>query len=522
MAMKQLFWSSLAGILFFLPPAWSQRVTVPLDGLWQIEDSVSATEIPATFGHHVPVPGLANLASPAFEDVDRFVSHELAHHPITVPKDLPAAAADAPVGIPLQKRNYFWYRRTFEAPQKKQVAILRINKAQFGTAVWLNGKKIGEHDGCFSAGYFNLTAAMHWDGPNVLLVRIGAHPAVLPLNVPAGTDFEKLRWTPGIYDRVTLLLSDNPVVETVQVAPRIEASSIVVQTVLHNYGSATSFPLKQTVKTWKEGTLAVEAAPEQVQLAAGESKTVVETIRIPDARLWSPEDPFLYTIETSTGGDSATTRFGMREFRFDRTTKRAYLNGKVYFMRGSNIALHRFFEDPECKGLPWDEQWVRKLLVETPKRMHWNSFRFSIGPVPDRWLELADEAGLLIQNEFFIWTGGQGWANWHKDWDAQSLIGQYREWMRDNWNHPSVAIWDACNETLAPILAEKVIPAVRGFDLSNRPWENGSIGSNYNRPAGPDDPEETHPYLFIDEAFRPVDLEKRDGTLMTLQHIQPY
>jgi hypothetical protein len=43
--------------------------------------------------------------------------------------------------------------------------------------------------------------------------------------------------------------------------------------------------------------------------------------------------------------------------------------------------------------LPWDEAWVRKLLVDIPHRMHWNYFRFCIGPVPDRWLEICDEAG---------------------------------------------------------------------------------------------------------------------------------
>ena len=37
--------------------------------------------------------------------------------------------------------------------------------------------------------------------------------------------------------------------------------------------------------------------------------------------------------------------------------------------------------------------------------MNWNAFRFCIGPVPDNWLDIADEAGLLIQNEFFVWTG---------------------------------------------------------------------------------------------------------------------
>ncbi len=174
----------------------------------------------------------------------------------------------------------------------------------------------------------------------------------------------------------------------------------------------------------------------------------------------------------------------MREFRFDSATKRAYLNDQVYFMRGSNITLHRFFEDPNCGNLPWREEWVQKLLVEIPKRMHWNSFRFCIGPVPDRWLEIADETGLLIQNEFFVWRP------YHDLWDTGEVVQQFGEWMRDNWNHPSVVIWDANNETVAPIFAEKIIPSVRSLDLSNRPWENG-----WSLPEGPDDPVEQHPYL---------------------------
>ena len=64
----------------------------------------------------------------------------------------------------------------------------------------------------------------------------------------------------------------------------------------------------------------------------------------------------------------------------------------------------RFFEDPDSGTLSWDEAWLRGLL-ENPKQMHWNAFRFRIGPVPDRRLEIADENGLLIQNEYFVWTG---------------------------------------------------------------------------------------------------------------------
>jgi beta-galactosidase/beta-glucuronidase len=43
----------------------------------------------------------------------------------------------------------------------------------------------------------------------------------------------------------------------------------------------------------------------------------IQAAPIRGARLWSPEDPFLYVVESSTGGDSAVTRFGLREFRFD-------------------------------------------------------------------------------------------------------------------------------------------------------------------------------------------------------------
>lgn len=464
------------------------RLTISLDGTWQIADGLSPEQALAEFAHTVPVPGMANLAQPPFADVDRFDSREFLANQVRH-KLLPESALTNAAGVPRQNRTYFWYARTFRAPARKQVAILKVNKAQFGTAVWLNGKKIGEHTGCFTAGYFDLSGAIDWQGENRLLVRIGAHPAALPPSIMTGIDQEKIRWTPGIYDSVSLLLSDNPVIERIQVAPRLAASEILVQSVLKNHSSKpVSFALSHRVRAWKGGAPAGAMAPREITLGASESKTVVDHVRVPNPSLWTPEHPFLYVLETSTGGDSASTRFGMREFRFDTATRRAYLNGKIYFMRGSNITLHRFFEDPKAGALPWTESWVRKLLVDIPKKMHWNSFRFCIGPVPDKWLDIADEAGLLVQNEYFVWTG---MTNWHNEWDPGQLTTDYHEWIRDNCNHPSVAIWDASNETKSDVLTKTILPAVRGDDLSNRPWENG-----YNLPSGPDDPMEDHPYLF--------------------------
>jgi beta-galactosidase len=502
------------GLLLMLgAPARADRATVSLDGQWRIADSKSATDMPAVFTHTVPVPGLANLARPAFPNVDAFYSREQLANRIRSKLSPAEWLTNYWKGKVDQDRDYFWYEKTFHAPARRGVALLKISKAQFGTAVWLNGQKLGEYAGCFSASYFHLEDALRWNADNTLVIRIGAHPAVLPDTYPTGSDFEKIKWTPGIYDRVSLIFCDNPLIETIQVAPRLASSEIVVQTTVKNCGaSASETTLTHTVKTWKDSKKVAMSAPETLSLQPGEVKVATQTIRIPDAHLWSPEDPFLYVVESSTGGDSVQTRFGMREFRFDGATRRAYLNGKVYYLRGSNITLHRFFEDPLCQDLPWKEAWVRKLLGELPRQMHWNYFRFCIGPVPDRWLEICDEVGLLIQNEFFVWTGGPGWyPGYSRTHDADEMIRQYKDWMRDNWNHPSVAVWDANNETKDDLFGAKIIPAVRPLDLSNRPWEN-----SYNAPAGPNDPVEDHPYLMISGNFGKLtfgmtNLETMDG-----------
>lgn len=499
--------------VFLATNALAERTTVSLDGRWQIADSEARDTPPARFDHTVPVPGLANLAQPAFTNVDAFYSREHLANRIRA-KLAPAEwLTNYWNGKVDQDRNYFWYRRTFRAPTARDVALLKIGKAQFGTAVWLNGHKIGEYTGCFSASYFHLEDTIRWQAENTLLVRIGAHPAVLPDNYPSGSDFEKIKWTPGIYDGVSVSYCDNPLIESVQVAPRAATSEIVVQTVVTNCGATpVSTSLSQEVRTWKPSRKVTALAPEPFTLQAGERRTFTQTIRIPDGHLWSPEDPFLYVVQTSTGGDTVPTRFGLREFQFDGPSRRAWLNGKVYYLRGSNITLHRFFEDPLCRNLPWNEAWVRKLLVERPKQMHWNYFRFCIGPVPDRWLEICDEAGLLIQNEFFVWTGGPGWyPGYSRHYDSEEMIRQYKDWMRDNWNHPSVAVWDANNETKDDSFGTKIIPAVRPLDLSNRPWEN-----SYNPPVGTNALVEYHPYLmsgggFGKLKFKMSDLENMDG-----------
>ncbi len=169
----------------------------------------------------------------------------------------------------------------------------------------------------FYFAVFDLGPAIRWSAPNELLIRVGAHPGVLPSNVSAGTDFEKNRWTPGIYDDVSVMLSGDPVISTVQVAPHLNPSQIEVQTKLHNYSDhAVDFVLHESVHEWKQPASSVAGSREEhVSLAAGEEKTVTHAVDLPNAKLWTPETPNLYVLESSRGGDGTSTRFGMREFR---------------------------------------------------------------------------------------------------------------------------------------------------------------------------------------------------------------
>ena len=235
-------------------------------------------------------------------------------------------------------------------------------------------------------------------------------------------------------------------------------------------------------------------------------------VRIPirDCQLWSPEHPFLYHLDVSTPGDTLRTRFGVRSFRLNHQTGYAELNGRPYFLRGTTVCAYRFFTDPKRADLPWREDWVRKLH-RTFKDMHWNSMRYTIGFPPEQWYRIADEEGLLIQDEFPLWCMN----SWPKEITAKTLVEQYTEWMRERWNHPSVVIWDAQNETVADAsgvahgLTEtgKAIVAVRGLDLSNRPWDNG-----WDARVAPGDSYEAHPYVFGYRAFQFADFATLSGT----------
>lgn len=446
------------------------RETISLDGTWQIAEG-GLDEVPAKFEHEVPVPGLVSLATPPFD----------------APGPTVANRSKLPSKDP--QRDAFWYRRTFTIPGPiPAVATLKVSKAMFGTRVILNGTVLGDHAPCFTPGYFDARAALK-TGENEVVIRVGADREAVTTAIPSGFDYEKEHYVPGIFDSVELILSGTPNIVNAQVAPDVPNRQARVRVWLKN---ATDGDVTAEIREVKSSKAAGTAS---ARMAAGPEQVLDLAVPISDCQLWSPENPFLYELTVRTSGDAFVTRFGMRGFKFDPATGKAQLNGKPYAMRGSNITLYRFFEDPECGDLPWREDWVR-LLHQRVKDMHWNCLRYCIGFPPEAWYRIADEEGILIQDEFPIWFGGKNWSTWPKELKSDELAKEYEEWMRERWNHPSVAIWDANNETFS----EETGPAirqVRDLDLSRRPWDN-----SYMPPAEPGDVLEQHPYHFQNADFK--------------------
>lgn len=483
------------------------RHTLLLDGTWDVADGVSATEQPTEYGHRVPVPALTHSSTPEFPGIDEFETpeYEVVKAIVGLPSD-PARFDNA--GTPSHPRNYFWYRTTFDAPPPRDVATLRVSKAQFGSEVWVNGTLVGGNDSGFTAATYDVTDVIRWSADNEVVIRIGAHPGVLPSGNTAVYDFEKTHWTPGIWDSVSVFFNDGVSITSTQVAPRIDPKQITVQTQVTNTASeSVTFSLVQTVHE-RNNTDVIARSAQDIALGAGETRTITETIPLPDAELWSQEAPNLYVLDTSTGGDTTSTRFGLREFAFDAATKRAYLNGELIFLRGATMCLHRFFDDENCGTLPWQEDWVRELLGPIPRRMHWNTVKFTIGPVPERWLEIADEEGLLVFYEFPLWTLTPEFTQgYRKELDTVRLRREYEAWLSENWNHPSIVYWAASLESkLPPDLSNDIIEDIRKLDLSDRPW-----GNSWNPPEGPNDPHEYKQYFSNDPKFDMAELEFGSG-----------
>lgn len=395
-----------------------------------------------------------------------------------------------------QEFSYFWYRTTFDIPSLRECAFVVIEQAMFGTEVWLNGTHLGGDIACYTSQEYDARAALK-RGVNELIVRVGRREH-LPPHSAVGNDQERTEWIPGVWGDVNLTQCGNPRIKLVQVIPDIETATVEARVTVENRSEHPATVVLSTIVREKRSGKPVSTPQEQnLTLTPNNTAAAVFHHAIDGMHLWSPDSPFLYELESqivgpASEGDSCAQVFGMREFRIhDRDF---ILNGRKILLRGGNIAFHRFLSDSDRGPLPWNLEWVKKVLIDIPKAHNFNFFRCHLGHVYNRWYDIADEYGMLLQDEWMFWT-----TNGSKE----QTMKEFTRWLHDNGNHPSIIIWDALNECTDDIVQKEIIPAMKKLDPT-RPWE-------------PVDVVEEHPYIY---SLGPVLNDRKFGFTRSLAEIE--
>jgi beta-galactosidase len=474
--------------------AQSYGKTINLNGTWDFEQTADAFP-PRKFSRKCPVPGLIHLAQPRIDAYNKiFKNPEEYSNLFLLPHQDTLKQFVRDYRNLKYEPKYSWYRRMVDIPKElgdTEVTLI-ILKSQYVTQVYVNGQDMGQSIACYTPIRMRITRALKPGRANEILIRVGER-IWLPPWATGSTDQEKVNYLPGIWDDVSLSFSGKQKIQKNLFLPSVKRKTVTVKFTVRSFyhqqltnrdPKVDAVKVEIAVKEKKSGK--VVATAEVFGDAFRDNETQLEaTFPFPEFQTWSPEQPFLYEAEIKLYdgdkfSDMATATFGMRDF--ERRGRFFYLNDEKYYLRGTNITLHRFFDDPDCQALPWDREWVKKMLIDDPKTLGWNAMRICVGLVPDFWYDLADEYGMLFQNEWMYWqTHG---------WDQQ-IREEFTDWVWSDGNHPSIVIWDAINENWQTFVGNELIPELMKLDPT-RIWDAGYMRAEdlvYEDPI-----DEPHPY----------------------------
>jgi len=453
-----------------------------LNGIWDFDQTVLSVQ-PLKFKRTIPVPGLVHMALPRIEEYDKFFK---------IPNKAVNSGGTRLLVLTDYTPRYSWYRKKVKIGNelKDDDAVLTIKKSQYVTQVLVNGIDLGTYMECYTPIDVLITKALKYGQENEILLKVGDR-YWLPDQAAGSTDKEKEHYLPGIWDDVSISFTKKVRINRLLALPSLKEKKLTVKAKLWNlqrFDTPNARRVDQVpyqVKVYEKKSKKLVASAEGITKVLREQQNEISIdVAVSNPHAWSPDDPFLYTVELSVGKEGAELdqlekSVGMRDF--ERRGKSFYLNNEKIFLRGSNITLQRFFEDPECGNLAWDTAWVKKLLIDMPKELDWNSMRICVGIVPDFWYDLADEHGMVFQNEWLYWQV--------HGWDDQ-VRKEYTDWVWNDGSHPSIVIWDAINENWNDYIGNKLIPELRVLDPT-RIWDAGYMTATH---MSGDDMDEPHTY----------------------------
>ena len=303
---------------------------------------------------------------------------------------------------PVGETNRLWYGRAFEVPDawEGRRVLLHFGAVDWESMVWVNGTRVGGHRGGYDPFSFDITDALGENRQQEVVLAVwdptdaGHQPRGKQGREPEGLWHTAVT---GIWQTVWLEPVEPVHVEWVCASPDVDAGAVSVETAVR----AESGELSVHVEVHADGNAVQEAT---VLLPGpdvpGTGLTVPRvSLAVPHARLWSPEDPFLYglrvrVVHNGREADRIDSNFGMREVSVGQDesgTARLMLNNRPVFQYG---LLDQGWWPDGLYTAPNDEALRHDL--ETAKSLGFNMVRKHVKVEPARWYHHCDRLGLLV------------------------------------------------------------------------------------------------------------------------------
>jgi beta-glucuronidase len=320
-----------------------------------------------------------------------------------------------------------WYRREFIYQKRANTRIfVYFGAVDYQSTVYLNGEKLGEHEGGFTAFNFEATSLLR-DGDNFLIVEVSN--ARRADAVPA-LKFDW--WSYGGITRDVML---------------VEVPAVFIQ----DYSVQLARGSQNEIAGWVQlnGTqapqkIALEIPEAGIQEAITPDRSGRASFHFPaKLELWSPAHPKLYDVVVKSGDDTIHDQIGFRTIEVQGAN--ILLNGKPIFLRG--ISMHE--EAPFREGRAFSPEDARTLLGWV-KDLGCNFVRFAHYPHNENEVRLADRMGLLVWSEIPVY--------WDIDWSNPATLASAETQLRDeiarDHNRAAVILWSLSNET--PVKPERL------------------------------------------------------------------
>jgi beta-glucuronidase len=319
-----------------------------------------------------------------------------------------------------------WYQRDFDAqPKAGTRTFLHIGAANYRSHVWVNQKRVCDHEGGYTPFDCEVTAVLH-AGSNFVVIAVDATRLVD--GIPSvGIDWFNYG---GLTRDVSLVTVPTAFIDDYDIhlahGLRFEPGNTELTGYVHvlDAPAGTSVTVdipeagaKTTVKTNAEGN-----APFSVKA----TKLI----------LWSAESPKLYKVSLASGDDKLTDDIGFRDIRVDGT--RILLNGKAIFLQGANMHA----EAPIRGGRANTDQDVATIFSYL-KDLNANFVRLCHYPHDERMTRTADRDGIMVWSEIPNWQG----ISFDKPEVYAKDVVMLNEMIRRDRNKASVILWSVSNET---------------------------------------------------------------------------